>query len=145
MSLTPYAGSLEFTAAPSRALGAWLVLGHGVAGLALLYAGAGWLFAGIAWACLPASLSAALRPLGPKLRCIMFCPETGWRGCGDGHQYFPMELTGTTVVTSVALFAHWAGPAGPRRLLLPRDSFSADGWRRLTVLARFHDAGGTHC
>lgn len=142
---TPYASVAEFRPKPSRSLAAWTVAAHALAALSL--AGSGFPAAAglLVIAVVPFALRRALRPLGPDVRCIIWSPARGWARRSVSHQYIPMELAPSSVVTRVAIFLHWRDDRGVWRVLIPRDSLDEDDYRRLRVLARFHDAGRTHC
>jgi len=142
---TPYASVAEFRPKASRALGAWVVAAHGLAAFSLLSAGFPPSAALLVAACAAFTLRRALRPLGRHVRCITWSPARGWARRTDSHPYIPMELAPSSVVTRVALFLHWRDERGVWRVLIPRDSLGEDDYRRLRVLARFHDAGRTHC
>ena len=144
MYSTPYACVLEFRPRPSRSLGAWLVTGHVAAGTCLAMAGAG--LAGLVVVCLlPFSLRRALAPMGPRVLSVTWSPGQGWRRHERSGQYIPMELRPSSVVTTGALFLHWSDARGGWRVLLPADALGAEAFRRMAVIARFHDAGRTHC
>ena len=142
---TPYASVAEFRPQASRALAAWTVAAHGLAALSLAVSGFPAAAGLLVIAVVPFSLRRALRPLGPDVRCIIWSPAGGWARRSVSHQYIPMELAPSSVVTRVAIFLHWRDDRGVWRVLIPRDSLDEDDYRRLRVLARFHDAGRTHC
>lgn len=139
MSWNCYAGPLDFEPLASRELASWCVLGHGLALAAALSCGAGMAVALLVLAAFAHSLRRAVRPLGPGVVRLRFTLQNGWeRELAQGVR-IPMELADSTVVTPVAVFLHWRTGRSPYRAMIPRDSLSADDWRRLRVLARFCD------
>lgn len=145
MYSSPYASALEFRPRSSRALAAWLLAGHALAAACLAAAGAGATPVLLVLACLPLSLRRAIAPLGRGVERLTWSPRAGWAREDARGQYFPMELQPGSVVTNAALFLHWRDEEGAWRVLLPADSLDGEAWRRMRVLARFHDAGRTHC
>lgn len=145
MYSTPYASVAEFRPRASRALAAWIVATHALAALCLVWSGFPAAAGLLVVASVPFALRRAARPLGPDVHCITWSPARGWARRSASHQYIPMELASSSVVTRFAIFLHWREERGVWRVLVPRDSLDEDHYRRLRVLARFHDAGRTHC
>jgi len=139
VSWSAYGGPLEFPVGPSRALGAWIALGH-------LLATGGVLGAGLHPATLipvlvsfALALRTALHPLGPGVRAIAWCPARGWERILVSSNREQMELRASSVVTTGAMFLHWDACGQAWRVLLPRDAMCSVDWRRMSVIVGLYD------
>lgn len=139
MSWSVYDGPLEFRVGPSRALGAWLALGHLLAATALLWTElppASLLIVAIS---LCVALRRASAPLGTDVLAIGWSAADGWTRIGISHDPLVMELRSSSVVTSCAMFLHWDDGVSTWRVVLPVDAMHPDDWRRMTVIARLYE------
>ena len=139
MSWSPYDGLLEFRIGPSRALAAWLALGHVLIALAVLLAGWPAVALILPAISLPLCLRRALAPLGWDARALAWSSARGWERIGIRSNRESMELRGSSVVTNAAMFLHWDIGGLTWRIVLPRDSLRPADWRRMRVIAGLHE------
>jgi hypothetical protein len=134
VSWSPYDGEIEFRVGPSRALSAWLLLGHLLCAAAVLGTALPDVLLGVVIVSWLRGLRTALAPLGTGVRAIAWSEARGWQRIGVGSNRDAMELRGSSVVTNGAMFLHWDDGCATRRVILARDAMHPDDWRRMRVI-----------